>query len=128
MISHTDFTFEEPEFVERACNGLRGGIATPAEVTEIRAQCESKEALCMACEDGMLVISLEPGPEGLELFVLLAVAFRFGAYERQGAALDAIGRDLGAKTVAFRARRRGWARRLGPEWQRRGSEFVRSIQ
>ena len=128
MISNTAFTFEESEFVERACNGLRASVATPFEVSEIRAQCEAKEALCMACEDGMLVISLEAGSEGLELFVLLAVAFRFGAYERQGAALDAIGRDLGAKTVAFRARRRGWARRLGPEWQRRGSEFVRSIQ
>lgn len=128
MISGTMLTIEEPEFVERACRGLRPGVATPDEVAELRAQCEDETAMCVACEDGMMVVSLEAGPQGLELFVLLAVAFRYGAFERQGGALDAIGRDLGAKTVAFQARRRGWARRLGPEWTRRGSEFVRSVQ
>ena len=127
MISGTFFTIEAPEFVGRACNGMRAGVATAGEIEEIQAQCESNEAMCLACEDGMLVITLEPSPEGIELFVLLAVAFQHGAFARQNSALDAIGRDLDAKTVAFRARRRGWARRLGPEWQSRGNEFVRSI-
>jgi hypothetical protein len=62
------------------------------------------------------------------MFVLLAVAFKHGAVERQDAALQIIARDLGARTIAFRARRKGWARRLGPEWQRRGTdEFVRAV-
>ena len=76
----------------------------------------------------MIVLDLRPGPEGLEMFVWLAVAFKHGAFARQGPALDLIGRDLGAETIAFQARRKGWARALGPDWYRRGSyEFVRSI-
>ena len=126
--SGTDFTIEEPEFVARAVRGLRPGVATASELAEILAQCENEPALCLACEDGMMVIDLRPGPDGLEVFVWLAVAFRHGAYERQDAALLAIARDLGAQTIAFVARRRGWARRLGPEWHRRGKdEFMRRV-
>lgn len=126
--SGTDFTIEEPEFVARAVRGLRPGVATASELAEIQAQCEKQEAICVACDDGMMVIDLRPGPEGLEVFVWLAIAFRYGAYERQDAALLAIARDLGAQTIAFVARRRGWARRLGPEWHRRGTdEFMRRV-
>lgn len=129
MISGTDFTVESPEFIERAVQGLRHPVATRSEIAEIRAQCASEQALCLACEDGMAVIDLRPGTEGLELFVWLAVAFKRGMYDRQDAALDKIGRDLGASTVAFVSRRRGWGRRLGPEWRRRGTdEFVRHIR
>lgn len=129
MVSGTEFQVEYPTMVDHACAGLRRGVARASEIAEIKAQCEQNRALCLACDDGMMVVDLRPGPEGLELFVWLAVAFRYGAYERQDAALDAIGRDLGASTVAFVSRRRGWARRLGPEWQRRGTtEFVRQIR
>lgn len=129
MISGTDFTIEGPEFVIRATQGLRPGVAQPSEVEEIRAQCATEQALCLACEDGMVVVDLRPGTEGLELFVWLAIAFKHGFYERQDAALDAIGRDLEADTIAFQARRRGWGRRLGPEWRRRGAdEFVRRVR
>ena len=84
--------------------------------------------MCLACEDGMVVVDLRPGAGGLELFVWVAIAFKHGAFERQDAALDSIGRDLGAQTIAFIARRKGWARRLGPEWQRRGTDgFVRRV-
>lgn len=129
MISGTDFAIESPLFVTEACRGLRRGVASASEVVEIRAQCEADEALCLACEDGMVVVDLRPGPEGLEMFVWIAVAFRHGAFARQDAALQAIARDLGASTIAFQTRRRGWARRLGPEWQRRGTvEFVRKVE
>lgn len=129
MISGTDFLIERPEMVTAACRGLAPTVATASEIAEIRAQCEANRALCLACEDGMIVVDLRAAPDGLELFVWIAVAFRHGAFERQDAALDKIGRDLGAQTVAFQSRRRGWARRLGPQWQRRGrDEFVRRIQ
>lgn len=129
MISGTQFLIETPEIIPRVCRGLRSGIVSATEAEEIEAQCEAGEALCLACEDGMLVIDLRPGPEGFELFVWLAVAFKHGATARQDAALDRIGRDLGAQTIAFVARRRGWARRLGPEWTRRGTEeFVRRVK
>lgn len=128
MISSTDFLIEDPEFVAQTTRKLRPGVASASELAEIEAQCEKEEAICVACDDGMMVIDLRPGPEGLELFVWLAIAFRHGAYERQDAALLAIARDLGAQTIAFVARRRGWARRLGPEWHRRGTdEFMRRV-
>jgi len=126
--SGTAFFIHEPEFVAQATRNLRPGVATTSELAEIEAQCENEQALCLACEDGMMVIDLRPGPDGLEVFVWLAIAFRHGAYERQDAALLAIARDLGAQTIAFVARRRGWARRLGPEWTRRGTdEFMRRV-
>ena len=62
--------------------------------------------MCLACEDGMVVVDLRAGAEQLELFVWIAVAFKHGAFGRQDAALDKIGRDLGARTVAFQSRRR----------------------
>lgn len=128
MISSTDFLIEDPEFVVHASRGLRPGVASASELAEIQAQCEKQEAICVACDDGMMVIDLRPGPEGLEVFVWLAIASRYGAYERQDAALLAIARDLGAQTIAFVARRKGWARRLGPEWHRRGTdEFMRRV-
>lgn len=128
MISGTAFCIEEPEFVEHACRGLPSTVATPSEVGEIQAECEADRAMCLACEDGMVVIELRALASTLELFVWIAVAFKHGAYQRQVAALLSIASELGARTLAFQSRRRGWARRLGPEWTRRGSnEFVRQV-
>jgi hypothetical protein len=80
----------------------------------------------LACDDGFIVVDIRYNADVLELFVWIAVAFRYGFYEKQDAALDKIGRDLGASQVAFQSRRRGWGRRLGPSWRRRGKdEFVR---
>lgn len=128
MISGTDFYIEKPDFVLHACKGLPRSIISRSEVEEMRAQCAAHQALCLACEDGMAVIDLRAYGSDLEMFVWIAVAFRHGAVERQMPALLAIARDLGAKTLAFESRRRGWARQLGPEWHRRGlDEFVRSV-
>lgn len=128
MISETEFTIEPPEMVTIACRGLAHTIATPSEIAEIRAQCEEEKAICLACEDGMVVIELRAADGTLELFVWIAIAFAFGAFERQESALLAIADDLGATTLAFQARRTGWRRRLGPEWHRRGNcEFVRAV-
>lgn len=123
------FSLETGEFVRAACNRLPAAILSPSEVEEIAAQCDNSRALCFACEDGMFVVQLRAASDTeLELFVLVAVAFRYGAVERQDAALLQIARDLEADTVAFQSRRRGWGRRLGPEWTRRGlDEFVRGV-
>lgn len=128
MIAGTDFCFAPPEFVTTACAHLPPSLATPSEILEIQAECEAQRAVCLACADGMVVIELRPHGDALEMFIQVGVAFRHGAWERQGPALRAIARDLGAQTVAFEARRRGWSRRLGPEWTRRGTrEFMRSV-
>lgn len=132
MIAGTTFQITEPTSVAEAClaRGRRFGL-TVSEIAEIQAECEADRAACLVCEDGVLVItlcSLNDPHDGFEMYVLLAVAFQHGAFERQDSALLAIARDLGADAIAFRARRRGWARRLGPEWHRRGTdEFVRAV-
>lgn len=127
MISDTDFIIDEPELVSHACARLPPRVASASEIEEIQAECEAGRALCLSCEDAMIVVDLRVHGDALEMFIWVAVAFRFGAFERQVAALGKIGRELGASTIAFQSRRRGWARRLGPEWTRRGTdEFVRS--
>lgn len=128
MISGTDFLLEDAAMIPAVCRALRHPIATASEIEELRAQCEDGQALCLAGPDGVVVIALHVFGEEFELFVWLAVAFRHGAFQRQEAALLKIARDLGAQTLAFQTRRAGWARRLGPQWQRRGSlEFMRYV-
>lgn len=131
MIAGTTFNFDEPWMVARSClaHGRQFGVSV-SEIAEIQAKCEEGRAACLTCDDGMVVVTVEAHDErSYEMFVLLAVAYKPGAFERQGgAALRAIARDLGAEAIAFQARRKGWARKLGPEWQRRGSnEFVRPV-
>lgn len=131
MISGTTLTFEEPRMIPKAalaCYRSGRPVASLDEIEGFMKQCEEGTAMCVANEDGALVLALQPFGEALELFVLFAAAFRFGAFERQESAVRAIARDLGAQTIAFQARRQGWARRLGPDWVRRGStEFMRCV-
>lgn len=128
MIAGTEFTFRPPEFVAHACRDLRPGIATPTEIDRIQAECEADRACCLACDDVMVVFDLRNRDGQLEMFIQAVVALRHGAYERQAAAVHAIARDIGAATIAFESRRRGWSRRLGPEWHPRGtSEFTRKV-
>lgn len=129
MISGTDFQFSDPKILGHLGQLRKKPVASPTEISEIQAECESGRALCLECTDCLVVISVRPFGDDLELFVWIAVAFEYGAYLRQEAALLKIARDLGAKTIAFQSRRDGWGRRLGPEWARRGtSEFVRPVQ
>ena len=100
------------------------------EAIEALAELRAGRALCLHGESGTVVIGLGPGenPGTLEAFVLLAVASQFGAFDQSEPAVLAVARDLGAATVAFRSARRGWARRLGPEWKPRGTrEFWRYV-
>jgi hypothetical protein len=128
MISGTAFTIEDAAMVEAACRHIRAGIASPSEIVELKAQCEHGTAICVACEDGTVVFDVRYVEAELEMFVWLAVAFRHGAFQRQESAMLNIARDLGAKTLAFQTRRKGWGRRLGTQWRRRGSlEFVRYV-
>lgn len=105
-------------------------VLTDSQACRIADQCDNPNTLALAGTDGLLVVQLRPDPAGehLELFVLAAVADRFGAFRRQDAVVLQMAHDLQASTVAFRAARRGWKRVLGPEWSPRGDEeFVRSV-
>jgi formate-dependent nitrite reductase cytochrome c552 subunit len=129
-ISGTDFHFEDPRMIPWALSSVRQRprTATIVEVAELLAECGEDTAGCISCEDGVVAFDLRPNGEDLELFLRLGVAFRHGAWERQGPALLKIAADMGASTIAFESRRRGWYRRLGPEWHRRGTlELVREV-
>jgi hypothetical protein len=128
MISGTDFLIADPATVALVCEGLPVTLVTASEVEEIQAKCAAKQAMCLVCDDAMVVVELQARAPDLELFVWITVGFRHGAFERQLAAVVAIARELGAQTVAFQSRRRGWARLLGPCWTPRGTnEFVRAV-
>lgn len=132
MIAGTPFLFAEPgtegATIAHALLGTRHRLMTLAEVYELKAQCEDGSAWCLIGPVGVLVVSLEPAGDELELFVKLAVSSEHGAFRRCERHIRAIARELGAAQIAFQARRRGWGRVLGPNWQRRGSvEFVRSV-
>ena len=121
------FTFEEPELVAKAGGGLVPTVVTASELAAFQAKCAASKAVCIANEDAMAVVELRYYGAVLELFVLMARAFKHGAFGRQEAVILQMARDLGARTLAFESRRRGWARRLGPEWHPRGNEFVRTV-
>jgi hypothetical protein len=129
MISGTQFLIEvDARSLGHALRPYVPKLLSAFELGELLAECEENRAMCLACDDGVVAVELRAHDDHLEMFVRAAVAYRHGAFARQGAAVLAIARDLGASTVAFEARRRGWARRLGPEWVRRGSrEFVREV-
>ena len=102
----------------------------PVDADQALEECRAGRALMFLGPPGWFVVSLRPGenPGTLELFVLLAIGVRHGAFEEAEPAVLAIARDLTATTVAFRSVRRGWARRLGPAWRPRGKrEFWRPV-
>jgi hypothetical protein len=128
VISGTDFRIEDPELIGVVGRTLPAKLVSASELRDLEAECRGNEALCVACDDGMAVVDLRINSGEIEMFVRMAVAFRHGAYERQGPALAKIACDLGASVMAFESRRRGWGRRLGPEWTRRGlDEFQRRV-
>ena len=80
-------------------------------------------------EDGLLVLTLKPGHNGLRAFVILALSSgkHFGAFHRNEAGVVEIARDMGARTLAFRSDRRGWGRVLGRHWWRDGDLYERRV-
>lgn len=128
MISGTDFIIDTPQVVPHLLKPFVPTLLSQAEADELLAECEANRAMCLTCADGAVIVDVRVHDDHLEMFLRAGVAFRHGAFARQGPAMLAIARDLGASTIAFEARRKGWARRLGPEWRRRGTrEFVREV-
>lgn len=79
-------------------------------------------------DDGIVVVTLRGGPIGMRAFVILAVSGgSAGAVQRNESALVEIARDMGAKTLAFRSDRRGWARALSDKWRRTGDFYERTV-
>lgn len=103
--------------------------ASTPEPQEIRHECQRGTALCLECADGVLVITLLPGTRDLEstLFVLLAVGYSPGAFQRRDSDLDTLAADLGASSIAWCPRRRGWERLARQTWTRHGDTYTREV-
>jgi len=86
-------------------------------------------ALCLACPEGMVVLTLDEGPgETIDALVLLAVSTgERGAFQRLEPHMLAIARDLGAHRLGFYTERAGWRRLIGPEWKRDGELYWRGV-
>ena len=74
-------------------------------------QSMARNAVCLVCPDGVVSIALEVADSGrMRALVLIAVSTRFaGAFRRNEGHVIEIARSMGAATLAFRSRRRGWA-------------------
>lgn len=122
MIALVDFD----EVWHRYCRRARH--IPQQDLADIAEEARSQRALTFETEDGLIVLTLTPGPDGLELFLLLAVSIGTpGAYGRQESTVLNIARDLGACAVAFIPQRAGWSKLLGPDWIARGEQFVRPV-
>ena len=102
--------------------------ASTPEPDGIRLECQRGTALCLECADGVLIITLTPSEHGaLELFILLCVGYRAGAFQRCDPDLDKFAADLGASSIAWCPRRKGWERLARQTWRRHGDTFTREV-
>ncbi len=86
--------------------------------------------MCFASDDSVVVLSLVPNRAGtgFDLWVLLAVSWgEHGAVRRSMGWLRQAARDMGASRIVFTTIRKGWARVLGPEWQRDSNEYYLEV-
>ncbi len=116
-----------PAIASRAARVLDESDATG---DNVREECREGRALCFVCEDGVLVVTLIPNRirSDFELFVWLAVSWgEPGVVERHDRAIDEIAQELGASRVKFCTRRRGWEKRLGPNWRLASITYEREV-
>lgn len=124
MIAGTGFRVADidevwPRWAARAARSLAGD----AHLAWVIGECRSGDAVCLECDDGIVVLALGAG--GTRARALLA-AGDAGALRRREEELAAVAREMGAAEVSFRTDRKGWGRALGPRWQSDGDRFWRA--
>lgn len=128
MIAGTGFRLSDineawPRYAARAQRSLAGD----AHLTWVQEECQAGRAVCLECEDGMVVLALGPCAAGTRAKALLAVG-EAGALRRREEELVAVAKDIGAAEVSFRTDRpRAWARVLGRMWGGDGERFWRAV-
>lgn len=127
MISGTSFVITRWEDVADEVARRNGGVAAVSDLERIGAKCAAGQALALSGPDGIVVVELLGGQTGLVLWIWIAAGAHAGAFRRAESALEAIARDMGASTIAFRPARAGWQRLAGQQWQRRGECLERSV-
>ncbi len=123
----TDISLVWPEIRVKAEKALDGGNIS---ADNMYRECLRGRALCFSSDDGVIIVALDPNEykNDFELLVLLAVGWgKHGAFDRNQKHVDQIARDLGASRVVFTTRRKGWERRLGPEWSLRSVTYVKEV-
>lgn len=107
----------------------RAGLAHGVKLDELLQECEQGSALCLASDDGAVILTLIPKrDEAPTLWVELAVGWgEFGAFARCWPEIEAVARDLECGAVEFRASRPGWAK-LATGWQQRGDVFRKELR
>lgn len=99
-----------------------------ADLDGLLQECEQGSALCLASEDGAVILTLIPKrDEAPTLWVDLAVGWgEFGAFARCWPEIEMVARELGCGAVEFRAGRPGWSR-LAMGWERQGDVFRKEL-
>jgi len=110
-----------PRYAVRAERSLAG----EAHLAWVLDECRSKRALCLECDDGIVVLAMGPSDSGTRAKALLAVGDA-GALRRREAELVTVAQDIGAAEVSFRTDRRAWRRLLGARWRTDGDRFWRA--
>ena len=129
MIAGTTFELTEFGAVWRAVKDRAKAWIPADSIARALLDDQGDAAACLMNDDGLVVVNLEPLPDGtMRAFVLIAVSTgRPGAFKRQEPAMLTIARDLGAVELAFKSDRPGWLRVLGPEWACDFDLFYRSV-
>lgn len=119
-----DFEDWLPLVRERAPRALMA----PDAVEALRDRCAAGAAICLAGEDGVVVVTPKLVGGTMHAMVLLAVSSGVpGAFHRQQGEMLQVARELGAQWLSFHTKRRGWTRMLGPQWRFDGTMYSRGV-
>lgn len=127
MIAGTYFAPTMWGAVEAVLRDRNARVASATDIALVRAQCDEGSAIPLISPEAVMVVGLRGVGDGLQLWIWMAAGFSAGAFRRAEPALDAIARDMGATTIAFRPARRGWRRLAGSKWHERNGCLVRSV-
>lgn len=127
MIAGTGFRLSSideawPRYERRA----RRSLAGDAHLAWVVQECRAGQALCLECDDGMVVLAVGPCEAGTRAKALLAVG-EAGALRRREDELAAVAREIGAAEVSFRTDRPAWRRMLSSRWKSDGERFWRAV-
>lgn len=127
MISGTWFMPIAWKGVEACLRDRNVRVAAASDIAHVQAECEAGRAQPLVSPDGVMVVGARGAEDGPQLWIWMAAGFKPGAFLRAESALDAIARDMGARSIGFRPARRGWSRLVGDKWQKRNGCLVRSV-
>lgn len=108
----------------------RGGRALMSQraLDALGKRCAAGAAICLAGDDGLVVVAPKLLGGTMHAVVLLAVSSGpLGAFSRQEAEMLQVARELGARSLSFHTQRRGWRRLLGPQWRFDGTMYSRGV-